>query len=467
MMFKLAREAASRFDVDPYYLVSNESIQRFLLEKGIGPGRIIYLNSDIVSRIHDGKPADIRGLEKMEEKYGIPNLMLFWEGMRIHKGYTYEDSLKRMEAVFEVTERMFLRHDFDFALVDTLVANMQMMFLLALFETHGRPFYCISSCKIPGRFVVTRGFDERYPLLEKVYGEIKHRALTPEEEGLAEEFLLTFKEKKQPERLEDAKIRGRRILDPGRIGRGLHAVWESYRFGSHTKGIRRHGPLAPLKYITNNLVSEIKAKLYRRLPLFEAPGKGEKYMVFFLHKQPEATTFVKAPFFLNQEAVVENIAKSLPIGVRLYVKPHFNDFGGKPLSFYKNLVSRPNIKLIKVDADPIELVRNSLGVITITGTVGWEGLLMGKPVLTLGSIFYNVQDQVMHLTDMTRLPEKLQYAVHEYEPDEVLAKKFIVAMFKSSHEGVIAPPAFSPKVLSGENIRLIVDGLEREGVFRR
>jgi len=223
--------------------------------------------------------------------------------------------------------------------------------------------------------------------------------------------------------------------------------------------------MGPVNYVGKRMISDLRAKLYKALPLFKKPDYDQTYMIFFLHKQPEASTFVKAPFFLNQQSLIENIAKSLPVGVELYVKPHYNDFGGNPLRYYREFLCRPNVKLIKVNTNGKELVRHSSGVITITGTVGWEGLLLGKPVISMGNMFYNMFDQAMNVTDLTQLPGKINYALNRYRPDEELLKKFIVAMFQGSHKGYASPPALSQGVLSRENVKNIVDGMAEEGIF--
>ena len=393
--------------------------------------------------------------------------MLFWEGMRVHKGYSYYDALKRMETVFTVTERFFHEYKFDFSFLDTIVPNMQGMFLLAVFEKHNKPFYYLFSSRIPGRFVVIRGLKDRHFHVEKAFIEIKNRELSDEERGLADRFLEDFKSDKGASRIEDKKVKKRSLFDTGRIKRGFFSVWEGYRFKIWKGAYRRISIFGPLQYIINRLMADIKAKVYKNLQLFENPDYNEKYMIFFLHRQPETSTFVRAPFFLNQHAIIENIAKSLPIDVLLYVKPHYNSFGGKPIKYYEDFLCRPNVRLTKVDANGKDLVRNSLGVINITGTVGWEGLLLGKPVISLGNAFYNMFDQVMKVTDLTQLPEKIDFALHKYKPDEEMLKKFIVAMYQGSDKGYAFPPPLSKIVLTGENIQNIVDGLEREGVFSR
>lgn len=50
-----------------------------------------------------------------------------------------------------------------------------------------------------------------------------------------------------------------------------------------------------------------------------------------------------------------------------------------------------------------ELIERSLFVVTLNSTVGLESLLLGKPVLTLGNAFFNVEGLVMHANSAEEL----------------------------------------------------------------
>src|SRR5690606_12929500 len=66
---------------------------------------------------------------------------------------------------------------------------------------------------------------------------------------------------------------------------------------------------------------------YATRDLFEKPVPGERYVLFPIHFQPEASTLVRGPYYLDQASLIEDIAKSLPVGYRLYVKEHMANRG--------------------------------------------------------------------------------------------------------------------------------------------
>jgi hypothetical protein len=43
---------------------------------------------------------------------------------------------------------------------------------------------------------------------------------------------------------------------------------------------------------------------------------------------------------------------------------------------------------VPVDADPFELIDRALAVFSVAGTIGWEGMVRGKPVVCFGPSWY-------------------------------------------------------------------------------
>ena len=54
------------------------------------------------------------------------------------------------------------------------------------------------------------------------------------------------------------------------------------------------------------------------------------------------------------------------------------------------------------------MIRNSIGVITLTSTVGYEALLLNKPVITLGKVFYSFHDNCTFCDSLLKLPTLLR-----------------------------------------------------------
>lgn len=120
--------------------------------------------------------------------------------------------------------------------------------------------------------------------------------------------------------------------------------------------------------------------------------KNEKYVFMPLHKIPESSTCVKAPMYVNELSLIEAISKSIPINWKLYVKEHQNMIGIRKLEFYKKVNKLHNVKIVKSNFynDPKPWIENSLCVVTISGTSGFEAAMLNKPAIVFGNVFYNV-----------------------------------------------------------------------------
>ncbi|TXG37155.1 capsular polysaccharide export protein, LipB/KpsS family [Seonamhaeicola maritimus] len=123
--------------------------------------------------------------------------------------------------------------------------------------------------------------------------------------------------------------------------------------------------------------------------IFEKPNYNEKYFIFPLHMQPEASTLVLAPFQVNQKTTIINISKLIPPNIKIYVKEHKSALGQHTMSFYKELKQYPNIKMISHNENMFDLIKGSLGTINLSSTVGLESLFLKKPSVVLGNVFYN------------------------------------------------------------------------------
>jgi hypothetical protein len=160
-----------------------------------------------------------------------------------------------------------------------------------------------------------------------------------------------------------------------------------------------------------------------------------------VHVQPEATTSAQAPFFAKQEYLIENLAIALPARYLLYVKEHPADVGRRGESFYGRFKYYPNVRLVDPSVNSKALIERCAGIITITGTVGFEAMFMeaGKPIIIFGDTFYDFHPSVTKVRDFTRLPDlfkKIQDGqYYKSEPAERTA--LAAAYLRSMYHGVV------------------------------
>lgn len=137
---------------------------------------------------------------------------------------------------------------------------------------------------------------------------------------------------------------------------------------------------------------------------YSAPG-ARAYALYALHTQPESSIDVAGSYFSDQIALVTFIARSLPVTHELYVKVHPADMDGKTLAFYRTIARIPGVRLIDYGADSRRLVAGSDIVFTLTGTIGYEAALLGKPVITFANNYFNRFPGVHRCEAPPQLPE--------------------------------------------------------------
>lgn len=179
----------------------------------------------------------------------------------------------------------------------------------------------------------------------------------------------------------------------------LEAIQTAVAYRPHSfPGVVPEEPVGPLKRFAFNLNTTMRI---RRAVRFIAQHSrkalpSEPYVYFPLHLQPEATTVPLGGLYWDQLNVVRLLSSCLPPGWKLAVKEHPQMFRynrrwprARSLRFYEDLVEQPNVVLLDMTTKSGKAIENAQAVATITGTVGWEALNLGKPVLAFGAPWYH------------------------------------------------------------------------------
>lgn len=164
----------------------------------------------------------------------------------------------------------------------------------------------------------------------------------------------------------------------------------------------------PIKLFIYFCKIEIKNQiLFRKNKYFKEPDCNDIYIYMPLHLIPESTTFLLAPFYINELNIIEQVSKSLPIGWKLYVKEHQAMIGERSLSFYESVNKFPNVRMVQLNYydDPKPWIEKSKGVITITGTAAYEAALLGKKSLVFGDLPFNLIDGITRVDSFEQLPK--------------------------------------------------------------
>lgn len=201
---------------------------------------------------------------------------------------------------------------------------------------------------------------------------------------------------------------------------------------------------------------EINKELYRfvRTRLFSSELAARPYILFTLHKQPEASIDVIGRFYEDQEQNIVNVWRSLPDGWSLIVKEHTNAIGDRAPSFYRRIKRLKNLILINETTDTYELIRHSRGVVTVSGTVAYEAALLGKRSYTFAPCFFNNFSECRRL-GLDAMKQHVSWdEMRETESDNDEAKRYIL---RNSYSGVVSDYERDPYCFEKENVSNLAD----------
>lgn len=164
------------------------------------------------------------------------------------------------------------------------------------------------------------------------------------------------------------------------------------------------------------------------------PDLNQPFVYFPLHLQPEMTTSILGGVFRDQVMAIEVLAAMLPEGWLIYVKENPKQDGRYrgPLFFHR-LRRIPQVRMMPSHANTNALTRASGYVATVSGTVAWEALLMGKPALVFGETW------MQSLPGITRYRPDLRHdEVALSAVDHSALELGVGALLAASHDGVLS-----------------------------
>jgi len=144
---------------------------------------------------------------------------------------------------------------------------------------------------------------------------------------------------------------------------------------------------------------------------------NEKFIYIGLHMQPEKTSQPLGMYFDHHFLAIKILADALPEGWKLYVKEHPNQFNSVKIPnnnyrdkyFYNAVSNLKNVVWVSLEQNSQQLIDLSQIVATLTGTMGWEALQKGIPVIAFGNSFYSACLAVRRPMDLDQCKESINY----------------------------------------------------------
>lgn len=348
----------------------------------------------------------------------------------------FYDRLK--SALLSYFESIFERHNIQVVLYEN-VSNTFAHFALFVAQQK-RAVYCgLGSSRLPGRFLVTSDplGDDR---VEKAFNAIRSGCMTIGDD--VHSWVLQYIAQIDTIVPDYMKINGldkvglvKRYLRQDRIKR-IKALLR-HAFDSRTNAFQVGNPLRThINLFMRNVRRRFNVGKVRLL--YQEPIVGEKFLLYPLHFHPESSTSILSGTYLDEYEVIRNIAFSLPEGLRLYVKDHISAFAYPTLDFYRRIRALPNVRLLAPEQPTKQLIKESVGVITLTSTVGYEALLLKKIVFLYGHVFYEFHKGVTRVERPSMLKNIIETELKKpIRWDDQYNHDFVCAYYLSSLPGTL------------------------------
>lgn len=251
---------------------------------------------------------------------------------------------------------------------------------------------------------------------KKSFNELNDTSMSEKERELTKNFIQSFISHKKLPSYMDYQYKHMRSSAIAKIAGYLNR--ERKMIPHYLKYISKRKYFKSFDYSSEFLINYIfrypwesiksKFRAISQRNIFGSLNNDDKFFIYPLHLQPEASTSVRAMYFCDQLNTIKNIAFSLPMPFKLYIKEHPSAIGTNPNHFYQKIKEIPNTVLISPYENVENLIKKSQGVVTLTNTIGMEAALSNKPAYILGDVFYDYHPLCRKVNGFEELRQKIQ-----------------------------------------------------------
>jgi len=424
------------------------NVYDFLIsQKDIKYARVL-LDEEIHEKYKQEK-LDAGYLNWLEKEYGLPNLWpylyidrILMNGQFIREypydrpALSHEEMMRAMQiAAKEIIS--FLKTEKPDFLVMSVVSSLGSMLLYHIAKKEGVKTFIIRPSRLSSDYYIASENYTGFSWAEKIFAELQSEKRVSPKKQEATSILEKFRNRPapfikdfHPSEKSINKLKQFGFLSPQKLISNIR-WFIKLNLTYFLKRKRDYTDEIPWYSIWDKIKRKCR-KIRGYNSLYSKPDFSEKFAFYPLQLQPEISTMLLAPLYTDQITNIRHIARSLPIEFKLYVKEHFNMFGFRPRSFYKELLKIPNVKLIDPAVPGFNLIQNAKLILVLTATTGWEAIFLKKPVITFGEIFYNALSMVKRCHSFEELPYAVRDRLENFKHNEEELVNFISAMLEDS-----------------------------------
>jgi len=421
--FFLAKSIQDNLDCEMYSIfeVTNKPKIFFQNEKLIKFKKIWFYYDYILKTKR--KP-DLNYLKSIEEKYNIPLWLIAANDRFFMDCYTCHNKFYK----FSYDEILLILED-EIKLYEMILDEVKPDFVLMLIshQQHNHIFYKICKSRgikiimpIPSRFNIYEKKSMHTGLSERIFlGDQLDQCLPlPKTKNLKNDNKPSIPQ--QNNSISDKKFSHNASTAHKESASNYVKAAIKYLFTTD-KNIKTHYTYfgrSKIKVIFKILFYELRKKhrenfMGKNLEL-KIDEKSD-FIFFPMHQEMERILLIGAPFYINQFEVMQNIAKSLPIGYKLCVKDHMvmNVRGWRSVNEMKKIMNLHNVILLHPSANSNELIKKSKLVITIKGSSIIEAAFHNKPIICFENVgMFKISSQTL-LKSIKDLPETIRNSLKQ------------------------------------------------------
>ncbi|RLB80746.1 MAG: hypothetical protein DRH17_11090 [Deltaproteobacteria bacterium] len=342
---------------------------------------------------------NLRTIAKYEACYGNPTLWdaiicdrKIYQGKRVTErqdyrpSFTHNEMLSMIQVSIEKLEALLNRIEPDIILsFDPITFGDYLLYLIA--KSKKIPMLFFRTTKIENYISLDEGVSGCSPHISNFYREYEDR----HQSDVWTEKAIAYLQK-----IEDRDIRYEGMIPiPKRKKKYLFSSEYSLIKGLKSeleyrrkyKGDHKNSDIF-IPFLYKNVISPLNSKkidysLSKHYVTLDHCRQWD-FAFYPLQSEPEISLLIWGKSYMNQIEAIRNIARSLPVGMKLVVKEHPRAIGYRKLGYYEKILEIPNVSLIYPYEEVRNIIKRAKIVVAISTFVAFEAVIYKKPAIMLG-----------------------------------------------------------------------------------
>ncbi|MBX4171848.1 hypothetical protein K3M35_24995 [Rhodococcus sp. DMU2021] len=208
----------------------------------------------------------------------------------------------------------------------------------------------------------------------------------------------------------------------------------------------------PRGWYSKKVVWTLREAVLRRIPTTSGkPKPNETNVVYPMHDERDFQVAVRERHAIPQVHFLRYLSTTLPVGHRLWIKPHPHHLSSHHNVILREVADLPNVSFLPPRMHFSEAIDLADVILTLASTMGFEALKRGKPVVCYGTPFYSGYG----LTTDVKDPRDIANAILDAQPADPAGVERLLARM----EEFSWPGQFTPLDLSPDNLQLLQRGI--------